>query len=598
METTTSTQEHTQSENITPPESALLQNEQDEYSQEDIHQSPDNRVEYYNQEPFTTLKQVYDVDGLSALRLALNEAGDSARQAAGSGLKARFAEKKAREEVIERYLGGSGLSKDAHDYKRIYADVQKFSVIPDHDWYRGDANEEGERAVSFQSRLSVGTHLERRIAEANIDTTTSEDGVEEELAADLNAGNDSVPLEAIDPFIESSEAHLDTLRTKMATLSAKRQQRLFTLSGGKLSREYEALQNEYNEHIQKLGKVKLAETLEDESLSATEKNATVIAFLFDEQARLREESLEQIKDSKVSKVIEWMNRGNVATRIAKGALIGVSAAAVGTAIGAAAGVAGVAAIGAGSAALITGAARFGRGFARSDAKKGRGLQELDESHKEKALDYIGADARAEREHTALLGLEEVESTGDAKDAADFESAQTYFNSQLEKDTSNEQRKRRRSAAAGLGGIALGAGVGFAAHALIDSGLTDGWMNRTVSGDVHAASPKPEVSTEPQETPFTGDDVKEIVDQQDGEMRPEPEAPEIMADPSFAIEPGEGGIAFFQSLGLSEADWYSVHQDLLNNFPQDFYSEYGDTRIAHSGQLSLEAQQYIKTRFGL
>ena len=74
--------------------------------------------------------------------------------------------------------------------------------------------------------------------------------------------------------------------------------------------------------------------------------------------------------------------------------------------------------------------------------------------------------------------------------------------------------------------------------------------------------------------------------------------ELLPDPSFVIENGEGGIHFFQRIGLSEAQWYSVAGELLNQFPGDFYAYGSDVRLSHPGQLSLEAQEFIKGRFGL
>lgn len=386
--------------------------------------------------------------------------------------------------------------------------------------------------------------------------------------------------------IEAAEQKLDSLRTNMATLNAKRQARLFSLKRSESARQYETLQAEYNTQIQELGKLKLADTLEDESLSDLEKNKEVISFLFDEQGRLREESKEIISNSKLSKGIEWFNRGNTMTRIGKGAIIGAGAAVVGAGLGAVAGVAGVAAAGAGLVAGATAAGRFARGFARSDAKKGRGMDELDASHKDAAVDHIGRREKEAVEEASLRGLEPVAT--DKPDA--FTSAQEYFTSQLESDTSAEQKKRRKSVAAGLGGIALGAGVGFAAQAALDAGVFDGWMNRTVVPTVEAT---PEI--EPPED--TGPDTEPAFPDGSGEPEPEP-TPEITYDPAFYVEAGEGGISLFQGMGLSEANWYEVHQELLQNFPNEFYSEGGDTRLAQPGQLSLEAQQYIKNRFGL
>jgi hypothetical protein len=55
-----------------------------------------------------------------------------------------------------------------------------------------------------------------------------------------------------------------------------------------------------------------------------------------------------------------------------------------------------------------------------------------------------------------------------------------------------------------------------------------------------------------------------------------------------------GLNLFDKAGLSSDKWYENAQTLASKFPSDFYSEGGDVRLVHSGQLSSAAQQYIES----
>lgn len=71
------------------------------------------------------------------------------------------------------------------------------------------------------------------------------------------------------------------------------------------------------------------------------------------------------------------------------------------------------------------------------------------------------------------------------------------------------------------------------------------------------------------------------------------APEISPE-AMSIGGGEGGLAFFERLGLDAEVWRNNASTLVDLFPQDFYREGNDVRIAHPGQLSQDAQDFIKT----
>ncbi|MNY09709.1 hypothetical protein D3C86_1426430 [compost metagenome] len=113
-------------------------------------------------------------------------------------------------------------------------------------------------------------------------------------------------------------------------------------------------------------------------------------------------------------------------------------------------------MGAGVATAATAAVRFARGFARVDARGGRGMQQ-------------SSGDQAERD-------EIVDNLDDGVSYID--TAHQRLGDKYEEDTKKEQSKRRKSVGAGVLGIVLGAGIAAGAHALIDAGVFDGFGNRT------------------------------------------------------------------------------------------------------------------------
>ena len=432
----------------------------------------------------------------------------------------------------------------------LTAIIEKYAAFDDARWYTAERDIEGN--VITPSGID---QFRRDVAALEVEPVNEAS----EEAGTLPFPVELPPLPDIDPQHAALRHEVADLRSELATLSAKRQ----GFIAGRGGEQYADALSAYNEKVVALGKLELQEELSNELLTDTDKNALAVSFIFGEQQRLREQTKEKLAGTPVGKFVEFMNRGNKVVRLAKGVGLGVAAAGAGAAIGALAGVAGVAALGAGVAAGATAAVRFGRGFARADAKYGRGLQDLTDTH------AVEAQATVTANETRL------------------ESINQYFTETLEKDTKNEQSKRRKAVAWGLGGIALGTAAGVAVQFIADANVFDGKLNRP--GGIYEA-PAPAAPEAPE--------VPEVEAPPVEEAPAEPPVPEIVADPNFAIEGGEGGIHFFQSLGLSEADWYAVSGELRQNFPNEFYTEGYDVRIAHPGQLSLEAQQFIKTRFGL
>jgi hypothetical protein len=358
-------------------------------------------------------------------------------------------------------------------------------------------------------------------------------------------------------------AELKALREKMATLSAKRQGSLLDFGIEKYDQTLKA----YNAKFTELARLELADDLANDTLDQTEKNALVIARYFEEQKQLRDLSKEKMANTKVDKFVKWFTSGSTATRIGKGFLLGAGFGAVGLVAGGLAGVAGTAALAGGAVATAAAAGRFAKGYARSDAKLKRGMSDLTNDHAVEARKSIQFNP----------------------DDDVFDRVQTTLGTQLEQDTKKEKQKRWKSVAMGVGAAAMGGVLATSiavASDFMGSGSPGEWLNRNDAITEIVNPDQPTLGVHD----YTPGAFENDIDVS---------TPEVPAfDPNFSIDSGEGGIAFFQSLGLNESQWYEVAGELRNNFPNEFYTDGYDVRIQNSGQLSIEAQQFIKNRFGL
>lgn len=240
--------------------------------------------------------------------------------------------------------------------------------------------------------------------------------------------------------IKAEQEKLGKLREELASATAKRQGKVISFSS-----DHSIAREKYNEQLRKVGTLELADSLNDDDKTDSEKEEEVVGYLFKEQKELRDLTKEKLAGTKASKFIDWLNRGNTATRIAKGA--GLAVAAGGIAF------AGGFIVGGGTAAAsiiavtVAGTNRFARGFARSDHKRGRGMRDLEDQDKQDATETIDSSKPVEER---------------------FDAAHHYFTEQYDKDTKAEQRKRLKSVGAGVLLVAFGSTLGAAAHALSES----------------------------------------------------------------------------------------------------------------------------------
>lgn len=502
------------------------------------------------------------------------------------------------ENTVTNYLRDLGLSDDDSRYAEFKNALNDLSIIssPSSKWEKDNVSNPAEsgqaRAEAYYQWLVNGAPTPVEGEDVAVDQTSD----------DLGTGEGEV--------IEAEElTPLKLARTNLAQLSASRQRRI----AGKGGEDYQEALKEYNDELIARGKEQLQEVLNDDTLNDAEKNKKVIEYLFEEQNKLRSESLAAVKDSKQSKIIDWFARkmdakttaGRIAKSIIFGAALGTAAAAT---LGLGGGVAAVVGVG-----IAAGTVKFSRAYAMREAKSGRGLSLADESVKQKTLEADFA-------------------TPITTDNA-FEEFQAQLNQNFESDVKKEQAKRRKSVAIAMGTVAAGTVLGVLAPTVIDavgdnihhfnpfkgfsndgSGLPETAPPDAATGDADPATGSGSGAEHgagtdaaprgadlngngiPDNSEFVTDAQKETADIYSG-GEGAPGSSEFSYNPNFSVDYGEGGIHFFQDLGLTESNWYEVQQELVEKFPDDFYSmRNGDVGLSHVGPLSTEAQQFITSKF--
>ena len=380
-------------------------------------------------------------------------------------------------------------------------------------------------------------------------------------------------------------AQLLTNRDTWATESAKRQGRAFSLKKNEKRNE---IKDKYHESVRAFG-IKELEGQISEDDSDTEKNAKVIAWLFEEQAKLRELTTEKLKSTRTSKFVEWMNRGGTLKRIGKSALVGVAASGAAAGISLVAGFGLVAGAAGGAAAGAVGFGRFARGFAKGDRQ--RGMKTAQES-------FIDDDRQVELEDTERDSLSKR-----------FDDAAVHYNEGFEEDTKLEQKKRRRAVVRGLTNVALGVGVGAAVHYTTDFFSTD-------DGELPSSRPD---SDKPglwgADGDRDGDGIVNHLDpdkDNDGVLNADDVKPlnpdvstssgdnildfsEVSHDARW-VDPGEGWYQTFKELGIPQDHWNDVLENAgpkLHDQGWAYFDESANEwRISQPGRLPDDSLRVI------
>ncbi len=506
--------------------------------------------------------------------------------------------KDAIDQKLDEFLATKGITPDDAEYdalRQLYRDssIDRFS---ENEWGNSPASR-GVDANDTQSQSEKTRELIRQWHDAQVDDT--------EVADDDERTIDTIRTE------------LNEARELWSGMQAKRQGRLWD----RRIKGYNATKERYESLRDELGSRTLESTINDDTLNDVEKNAAVIAYIFDEQNALRSLTKEKVENTRVSKFVEkfggWLNRGGGWTRFGKAAAVGMGAGIVGAGAGLLFGAAGMGAAVAGAGVLATkGALRFTKAYAKSDARQGRGMNNLDDSEKDTWA----------RELATQGGDTVVEKAGNLS------------GEKFEVDTKREQGKRQKTMTTAVLGLTLGAGlatgIGFALDGFGVSGtVRDSLIDRqspVEPGDGDAGQETPGVHTqeeideqikeaEDRVRDEYDDKINELegkIDELEGELEDEIENPsndngdisDIPGDngdytdyildhmDALNVASGEGWFQTFSELGISVED----HRELLAEVgPRlaEMNVAYADASIggygiAHPGDMPIEALQYI------
>ena len=479
-------------------------------------------------------------------------------------------------QTITTRLEGAGLSADpegnTQEYDFAYSVIERAIRSSQQEW-RGAPNDEGTEQVGVRNEV----FREMRAHYGSGETVGDNNGVgnePEDAPASLvdefrRAANAEVSEAEYDAALamnaefDDLNRRLDAARDTWAQMSSKHLGRAFSRS----SAEYEQAKQDYENLVRERGRWALDNNVlasEDERLTPGEKNARVIGYLFEEQAVLREQTVAELEKTKVSRFVQWMNKGNIAQRAAKGIGLGLAAGAAGALVAGAAG-AGLLAAGA------VGASRFVKGYAARDRHRGSNIrQEL-----------------GERDEEALRqGLMDGQ-------VLDVTQSHGRTNNLLERDVHAEQKERKRALGWGAVSVALGAGLSYGISEA--AGNTDRvrtwvgdkfdslkfWGNDAPSGEKSETSAGAE-STEPSTEKQDGTSGESHDSGQDG---PSPEIEVLAAElgQPFNVEAGHGlthelmEISKAHGVTLTPEEAWRLHTELV-----DLHGEYvtrGDGGVA-------------------
>lgn len=501
-------------------------------------------------------------------------------------------------ELVNEYLESAGFvtenqtDEQRREYEFAFSVVERAMRTNKQDWIGYTTDDGGHDGVSNQVFRELLAHYKPvETAGTDDDPGTGDDDPGTGEDDDDDSDDDDAPEPAHGltaeqkKEFEALEAKLDALRESWAKESAKRQGRMFSFDNeyrDNLYREYQAAATALAaKHME----VHNDWSDEDKQMIAT-------ALVFDEQEKLRNLTTEKLKGTKISKIIQWMNKGSKFTRIAKGVGIGLVAGVAGSFM---AGLAGTAAVAGGAVALT----RFARGFALGD-KDRRGMKSFDQ----------------------VVDINEL-------DGKSWKDQQAYAEGTFEEGTRHEQKKRTKAGVYGVGAIAVGAAMGGAIHWGAESlsgrnlsavsWLTDRWnggngASKDLSGYGSGRDPYAE-------WPGRQSGAGWHPDIANGDSKPKlpfVDPTESKLDTSMIVEAGHGyshelvDFAHQNGQELTSKQAYQLHLALVEHFGKDYidldqfngsdiYVQHGDVRINAPGAAHWEkgvpefAQQWMSQR---
>lgn len=457
------------------------------------------------------------------------------------------------DELLDDFLQTNGLDQTSANYaeiRQVFYDARigrgNGDGISNSEW----SNSPASRGVDANDHKSQSDVFAERLEQLRGNSLDS-DGSDADSRGELD---DAALSEA---YLDNARFDVGISREAWATVSAKRQGRAFSVK----DKERESVRDTYHENVQKLGIMELESQIDDDDDDLT-KNAKVIQYLFDEQAKLRDLTIEKLQNTKVGKFVTFMNKGSRKARFMKAVGFGVIAGAGGSiALGA---------VGAGvAAASLVGMSRFVRGYVRGD--KHRGMDTAEQALKDDdghmiVIEEGGQHSLADRLHNASI----------------------EFDESFEEDTRREQHKRKKALAFGIGSVALGATAGYLLTNLDGVGETTGELkNRFVDW----------FNDDPRDIGGDGADTPEPGGSDSGNTLGDGDTTPADASGGFTVEHGHGYTHELMDYtkahggGLSPEDSLKLHEHLTAEFGKDYININGtnpDTYLRSAGDTGLSA----------
>ena len=461
------------------------------------------------------------------------------------------------DDALESYLNAQGVAEDStrrDELRRVYRGIS-IDRISDSEWYaspssRGETEVEPDKDTSRRDQF---TKLTSSFNQSEADSTDQETEIDELKNKDNLA-------ELSD---EDLERNLSQSRDKWATLSAKRQGR----ARNQRIHGYNKARDDYNKLAREKARRDSLDVINDEDAEQVDKNVAVILSMIKEDKQLRELTTEKLQGTKVTGFINWMNKGGPVRRIGKGILLGAGVGLAGSVI---AGAAGATLLAGGAIATATAGTRAFRGYAAADRDKRGMFESIDANSQANLQEYAAGldpeDDSVEKIHSRLSGM-------------------------FEDGSQMEQSKRRRAVAWGVGTMAVGATIGYAAHAGIEA-----WSGRDLqilprySDSPSLDTPKHVPGSE--HTGGTTDTGNPNHDQTPHGADSSDSSSESTADPNsqdkldvgsdFAVEDGHGytqeliDAAKANGVDMSPEQAWAAHQEIVDQVGQDYIDLNGNS----------------------
>jgi hypothetical protein len=477
-------------------------------------------------------------------------------EAAGANLDALTGQ------FVENQLGIAVDNPRRLEIQAIYR-AHSIDRIPTDHWTAGPytvtpgATPDAEGIVTLDEEQSGRERFTQAVAEYNEHAPTVPNLVSFELSD-----------EELSEFTQAFE-QLEVLRSDLAVLAARKSGKAYNIFKGK----YDKALKDYNEQLVTVGRLRESQLqVENPDRDDSQRNIQTLEYLMDEQHALREQTVEQFRNTKTNKFIEWFNRGGRARRMIKGIVIGAP---VGVLAAFAAPVGAAAAL-AGSGVIAT---RFTRSYARKDKHRGTTIAEdVNESAAEAAISSASPDTRVE-------------------------DLVQHFSDEFEANKAREQSARRKALRWGLGGIAAGASIGWAAGKLSEVSSRDisekakSIIGRGNQDTINTPSPTPAPTDVPSVTSNPPESIPSAPQEVPTTQPTAPAAPETnWSDKALTVEKGEGWRRTFMDMNIPIKEW----PDLLHEAGPQLEKEgwayrmpNGEWGISQPGELPPTMLQLIQ-----